>query len=340
MTLPAATPARPPSPRARAAARVGGELPCLYSHNSDEPKGGVELTSYRKRCAEALHLNIQALVSQYGIERVGFGTITTGDSPTWEEFSDRLNNLSRRLMKEHFAAWVFVIEYHKDGDLHAHYCAAAHQDIRTGFNFHEYEKSRDQSKSLNYRRNSIHKAVSKCPALKSIWDSFRSRSEGLGIGRCEFIPVRSNADAIARYVGGYVKKALADRHPEHAGKRFIRYSAGWRVARANFAWFSVGSQLWRAKVGAFAESQGLLSMRAFSGRFGPRWAFLLLKMFLSLQLPQYATADQAQREGFDVPSHASEIAVCDALYYGDMRPDRQRLDKRINVWTFNHGRAG
>ena len=110
---------------------------------------------------------------------------------------------------------------------------------------------------------------------------------GARLGRHELMPVKSTAEAVADYVGKYLRKAAAIedwmrgaegmRRPPHA--RCVRYSQGWTVASQKFAWMEQG-RVWRAAVAHAAESVGIVSLEGFRYRYGPRWAFHLADKIL------------------------------------------------------------
>ena len=75
------------------AAAPAPPLPCLSSYNCTD-KTKTELSAYQQRVAECLTQNILYMVKRYSYERIGFHTLTTPDSPTWEEYQRRLHSLT------------------------------------------------------------------------------------------------------------------------------------------------------------------------------------------------------------------------------------------------------
>src|SRR6202035_3537083 len=89
-----------------------------------------------RRTAFALQLNVQAMVERYGLERVGFLTLTFAQhilEP--KEAQRRMHSLATHVLRDRYAAAIRVIERQKSGRIHYHLLVAMADDIRTGADF-------------------------------------------------------------------------------------------------------------------------------------------------------------------------------------------------------------
>lgn len=122
-------------------------------------------------------------------------------------------------------------------------------------------------------------------------------------GRIETVPIKSTAEAIARYVGKYISKHVNQRVEADKGARCIRYIGFAGVPRSNsrIAW--AGSKensnpwLWRMKVKAYAEKIGAVDTDALKAMFGHQWAYMLKDEIMSMKVeevfPDRATAERS-----------------------------------------------
>lgn len=249
-------------------------LPCLYSNNGIRGTPGTcqelqtvlnlcsLLSPYHKRQAETLHLNVHRLVTKVAPSpgHVGFLTITTPDVTDNDELRERWRSFNSNFLAPHpdFGEWVSTKEVQKRGAWHLHLIIVLSQDIREGVDF-------DQVAKGNY--------TSASPFLRRIWKELREALPLYGFGRSELLPVKSNADGIARYVGKYISKHIGTRAEEHKGVRLISYSTGWERNSIRFAWNTENSHEWRRKVEIFAEHHGCTEIYHLSAKFGSNWAY-------------------------------------------------------------------
>jgi hypothetical protein len=114
-----------------------------------------------------------------------------------------------------------------------------------------------------------------------------------GFGRCETLPVLSNGDAIAFYIGTYISSQTERRKPEDKGMRSVRYSMKIRRHHQSFQFAAGGNAKWRlgCKVlgklllihdEPIAERVGKNIVFHYPedhirSRFGPRWPHRLAK---------------------------------------------------------------
>lgn len=202
------------------------------------------LSGSQAKTAFALRQNCERMVSDAGVNAIGFLTLTVGQlvsKPTLfgpeshfeqvrdaSEASRRINNLNRRVLKEVFERAVIVTERHKSGAIHFHALGVLNgrPDIRTGFNFERfYELQAD----VRTRRRRAWRAeeVGASPELRGLWATLRRRLPDYGFGRAELTPIRRTGEAVASYVSKYIEKNVCNRLPEDRHKKLVRYIGDW-----------------------------------------------------------------------------------------------------------------
>lgn len=252
----------------RAGART--PLPCLFSNNSNE-RGKIEpesrlhlLTGNHRKTAEALRRNIQIMAEKYGVERLGFLTLTTPDDVTPKEYQRRFNSLRAGVLHERYGDRIKIVERGKtSGRFHGHLLVVLPFDIRTGCNFEEFAKG----------------VYTSAPqALREEWAFLRGVLPGYSFGRHELLPVKSTADGIAFYLGKYVSKHVDGRKPEDKGVRLVEYGKAARCWNSRFAWHTPKAMLWRAKVAAVGSAMRLPD-DDMGKALGRNWAFKNMLIF-------------------------------------------------------------
>lgn len=237
-------------------------LPCLNSNNCIETEKPLEInaksiplnhekflpneckpefnefsTSHRKSAA-ALEMNVRQFIETFGIEKVGFLTLTFADNvQDVKEASRRFHSLQTNFLKKHFEHYVCVYERMKSGRIHFHLIVNTREDIRRGLNFQQIQARNYTSANKN---------------LRQLWQLLRENMEKYGFGRSELMPVKTNSKGLARYVSKYIAKHINSRLPEDKGYRLIRTTIGkkamWKIANSNFSFVSAGSRQWREKL--------------------------------------------------------------------------------------------
>ena len=118
-------------------------LPCLNSNNCIETANSGEIkqlpsqyenrkadtlnefsTSYKKSTT-ALEMNVKAFIEAFGLNKVGFLTLTFADDVTDpKEAQRRFHSLRTNFLKRYFSEYVCVYERTKKGRIHFHliYC--------------------------------------------------------------------------------------------------------------------------------------------------------------------------------------------------------------------------
>jgi hypothetical protein len=251
-------------------------LPCLYSNNGIQPtpldsqEKAVTilglcnlLTPYHKRQAHTLFSNVHRLVTKVAPSpgHVGFLTLTFPDNLTDnKEVRERFRSFNTNYLSchPHIREWVNTKEVQKRGAWHFHLVVVLTEDISQGVKWEELEKG-------NYRSASTF--------LRNIWKDLREALPRYGFGRSELLPIKSNADAIALYVGKYISKHVGSRSEDHKGVRLISYSRGWIRNGCQFAWNTNNAHEWRRKLALFAERYGCTEFYQLSAKLGPGWAY-------------------------------------------------------------------
>jgi hypothetical protein len=247
-------------------------LPCpLQSDNCNER---IAFPASAARTAWALQVNVQAFVHRHGLERVGFLTLTFA-KPIFiiAEAQKRLASLRAGVLQPRYLEAIRVLERHKSGGIHYHLLVAMSFDIRTGFDFAAACPSKE---SLAAGVKADYRSAS--PALQDEWAYWRRTAKLYGFGRTELLPIRSDAEAVGRYVGGYIGKHCEVREERDRGARLVAYM-GPRVATQRFAWATGNGQAWRrgleALVRDLARSGQIDSatVEAMRRRYGQSWAW-------------------------------------------------------------------
>ena len=239
---------------------------CLNSNISTEITSGPALSTQHRKSAFVLKASIHQLSERYGIEYMGFLTLTFAEHITCpKKAQKRLNSLISHVIKKRYREYVGVMERQKSGRIHYHLLVVLWINIRTGFDFSAIAQ-KDYS-SAN-------------PDLRKEWSFWRLTAKKYGFGRTELMPVKTNIEAMAKYVGKYISKHVEVRLSEDKGVRLVRYSKGVRVGTTRFMFNSEGSAEWRRKVATFAEivktrnpDEEISSLSDLTRVLGKRWAY-------------------------------------------------------------------
>jgi len=278
----------------RGVAAPASVLPCLSSNNctkQDNDKLNI-LTGAHKRTAFMVAFEIQCLVNEFGIERIGFFTLTFKDHVTdLREAQKRFRSLRAHVIVKRYQRAIGVWERHASGRIHFHLVVVLDKNILTGADFGAF-------KHKDYR--------SANSALRAEWAFWRQTCPKYRFGRHELMPVKSNAQGISRYVGKYISKHVTQRLPEDKGARvvrFIGYKSGMRRACCRFSWNTDNGWLWRHKTAMFAGRHGIKDIGQMKKFFGSRWAYHLQKRIISeflegVVFPSRKAADLNLTQGF------------------------------------------
>jgi len=256
-------------------AETGEVLPCRFLETTQPntpPKPDPNtLTAAHRKVANALSWNVAHLCQKYGIERVGFLTLTFADHVTCaREASRRFNSLATHVLRPRYTHFIRVLERQKSGRIHYHLLVVLPGDIRTGADFDAFA-NRDY-KSANQ-------------LLRVEWAFWRKTAPLYRFGRTELMPIRSDAEAMGQYVGKYIGKHIGARIEEDKGVRLVSYSGDARMATSKYMELSKYPDEWRAKVTTFARivtgwkqrlnphHPPIRSMDDLSFVLGKKWAY-------------------------------------------------------------------
>lgn len=169
-------------------------------------------------------------------------------------------------------------ERQESGRFHFHLVAAFPYDIRSGFDFAACEGAnaakRDGDRAEFRRLQAIY-CRSANRNLRQFWALLRAgKVTRHGFGRCETLPILSNAAALARYIGAYVTSAGRARLVSDKGMRSVRYSLSQRLATCRWSWADGNGLHWRC--GCQILSLILeIPYEQYTEKFGKRWAWRL-----------------------------------------------------------------
>ena len=291
-------------------AGAGAAVPCLPLVTIQTKSHGKFSQQLRK--SVTLYLNLDALIERVGIEHVGFLTRTFAENITSREEAERRNNSwNSGYASTAFDESISVPQRQARGAFHYHDAVVCKTDIRTGFDFESVTAANDLKKKflrrVNGRLTWESSAVeaefkhlerkyfaSANSNLRALWRTIgNSKHPGkaveYGFGRCELMPILSNAASCARYIGEYAMAAQNARADEDKGMRTVRYSIK-RVpvfcdGRVQMASLRNSTPLWSFRLGGAAEwRKGCQCLSALLGgityeqmtpTFGKRWAFML-----------------------------------------------------------------
>lgn len=260
------------------------------------------------KTALVLDLEAQALVREFGLERVVFVTLTFRDGTcSASEASRRFDNLHRRVLSSLFLRAIVVPERHQSGAWHFHLLAvpALGGDYRTGFDWEAYLEAKREW-SVNHRMTARYAAltrryaVSAAQCLRGLWGELRRRCVRYeGWGRTEALPIRTTGEGVAHYLSEYLRKTLEGREKRDKGVRLVRYigyrSAGrsHRTASVQFGWRE-GGWLWRERLGRLVFLSGCSCWEEFQRwvrslpDLGHKWAWRLRDLIQSIPVDDEA----------------------------------------------------
>jgi hypothetical protein len=271
-------------------------LPCLLINNSISgscedkkavgspvPSVPVPVPSWVRKAGFIVKTNIHAMCEKYGINHIGFLTLTFADDvQCHKEATKRFNSLATNVLKVRYSQYVRVSERQKSGRWHFHLVVVCKQDIRRGVDFAAIAKRDYKSAS---------------PALRSEWKFWRNTAKRYGFGRSELLPVKKTGEALASYVAKYISKGFSYRRDEDKGARLVSYSKNARVCGSRLSFVGGRSHEWRLRCKLFLDNLyfrhyqqtiagGQLPLEPFTyedmpSLFGTRWAWRLRDKILS-----------------------------------------------------------
>ena len=225
------------------------------------------------RKADTLRRNLQDLIDRIGIERMGFMTLTFKDNIRDRKLAEkRFHSFEIHILSKLGVEYIAVPERQKRGAIHYHLAVAFPFDIRSGFDLeacseanlvkrHGYLGDGKWATGHKERYEALERIyhASANSSLRGVWRLIRqanTRTEKRNrkamagkvippFGRCETLPILSNAQAITFYVGTYITSQTEQRLPEDKGMRSVRYSLKIRNHLQSFQFAEGGNLKWR-----------------------------------------------------------------------------------------------
>ena len=327
-------------------------LPCQSSNNSAVPR--PKFSPYQRKNAVIIRENLDRLIELFGVECIGFLTLTFAEMVTLKEANRRLNSMGKHVLRRHFLHWVCVREFTKGGRPHFHLIVVCRGDIREGFDFASYLAMAKLNRTPELRRKNAaaHRVLSRSlnpsPCLRGIWDDLRASLEKYGFGKIhELVPIRK-PQAIALYVGGYIRKSMEMRPESAKGARLVSYSKDFPRKIVGHAWafHTPKYSLWRRKVAVFAGFHGVDGHDGLAKAFGPKWVFWLRDLIQSINLEAFGSVDSDLRKvemsSLDFERFAESLDVKGFSLSGSMHLYRPRLpcDSKGNPFCPSRALAG
>jgi len=110
--------------------------------------------------------------------------------------------------------------------------------------------------------------------LHQLWAELAGALEKYNFGKIFTLePIRSNEEALARYVGKYISKHIGQREETDKGVRLINYSRNWIKNSVNRAWNTDNAKDWRKKLAVFAVQCGCTEFYQLTEKLGAGWAY-------------------------------------------------------------------
>jgi len=177
----------------------------------------LALPGPKAKQATSLFENLHWLAREFGDERLGFLTLTFSDGvKNRKEASRRFNIAMTAKLRARYRCGVSVAERTKRGVIHFHLIVVCAGDIKTGIDHDAVFPSAGRGD------------YSTAPAaLRAEWQWLRENLSKYGFGRHQMQPMKSNAEALARYVGKYIRKSWEARTPDDCGARLVNYFGSW-----------------------------------------------------------------------------------------------------------------
>ena len=244
----------------------------------------LRVKSFTAKKCDSLAINVKSFAKRYGIERLGFLTLTFGENlKDPREAQRRYKNLSRTWRRDKpFKVLVKVVEEQKRGAIHYHLLVLMDKDIRTGFDFQAFARA-GEAYTKGYRKEGNRwtkiYASKASPHLKEMWAYNRKKCESHGFGRAELAPIEY-PNNIGSYLGKYLVKG--DNYMGGNGQkvrvRQLTYARDIRrVANPNFSWVSnpKGLPPFRTYLKKWAEFRGYENVDEIKRDYGKHWSFHL-----------------------------------------------------------------
>lgn len=282
--------------------------------NEIEEKKGYKPTNEQAKTFKVLDSNTKDWVKRYGVENIGFLTLTFKENLTdMKEAQRRWNSLNSMIRKENkFQILVKIIEPQKRGAVHYHLLIKTNKSIKNplikgGIDWDIYEQM-GKTKTAKEKRQ-LGRSLGKSAAVELIelWSWLRIKCKSTGFGRHELMPIKKT-DHIKNYLGKYLEKDMQENSLKVNGKnkrkRLITYGRNiTKVANKKFSWVSGNASIFRRKLKIYCESRGIKAEKhrtrinpktnqreiietlsyqdQLVEKFGKSWSFILYKEIMN-----------------------------------------------------------
>jgi hypothetical protein len=246
---------------------------------------GARASSYQLKQKFAVTENTAAFIEQVGTNSVGFLTLTFGDNLTDpKEAQRRFNSFWTNVGRKVFGAYLRVIEFQRRGAVHYHLLVSCPVAIKEAFDWDAFLTAQEcyRQGDRNGHRQLTKAYVQKlrdggCSWLVDTWAMLREELPKYGLGRSELVPVRSNFEGMAKYIGKYLEKGCMNRAPEQKGVRMFNASLkGWtKRVSMRFQFLSEASGNFRSRVARLADHLSVSESDGISSYLGIKWAYRL-----------------------------------------------------------------
>jgi hypothetical protein len=232
------------------------------------------------KSAFALRENVQAFIEQFGVEKIGFLTLTFADDvPDAKEANRRLNSLMTNFLGKQIPAYILIRERQKRGSWHFHLLAALPFDVQAKGRWSKNKFGSGQKFSTANEN------------LLGLWSSFRENMPKYGFGRHELLPVRKSGRHLASYLSKYIGKHMSSRSEADKGVRLVsisrpvfdkdgNYVSGFlrKVGSvASFGWHSPFMTKLRRKVAMVSSTFSCHSPAECLQELGKRWGYFIFR---------------------------------------------------------------
>ena len=232
---------------------------------------------------KSLRENIKHWAKIHGEEHIFFLTLTFKENLTDpEEAQRRFNNFNRQFNRIKDVQWYYKgIEPQARGAIHYHIVGVTKFKMNPDqVDWDAYKKMNEyrQKKQWGYMRKYQRIfSQSNVQEVRDMWKVIRRISEGSGMGRSEFLPIRS-AGCVAQYVGKYLNKTFASKENGSLPRGVRRFSYSNKAPQPHgrqFSWVKnqkTGLPIWREKVKVWAHGVGVKDLDDVAEKYGKKWA--------------------------------------------------------------------
>lgn len=239
-----------------------------------------KLSPYHKKSAFALSDNVNRFIEEHGLDNCAFLTLTFKENIIdHREASRRFDSLNKNFLSRFYGEWLWARERQIRGAWHYHVIIQCKGDIRTGFDWNEYDTWLTDREAGKKRR-----LLTGNRLIRSLWELNRNSVKNYGFGIPHLCPIKSTSEAVGKYVSKYIAKQIGQRPDEDKGVKLTSHSQGFIASSPKFSWNSDGAKQWRKNLSLFAQlSCCCRDYDEFTQRAGPKWAHKYRKQIIEYQ---------------------------------------------------------